>query len=434
VSRLRHVEVTDRSPAPHQRIRRRVFADISALRQSVPYRWLYAGELVSNVGRQITIVAVPYQVYELTRSSLAVGLVGLANVVPLIVFSLIGGAIADAVDRRRLMLVMQILLGATSVGMAVNAASPRPALWPLYMLTAAQAGLFAIDSPTRAAVIPALVGRRHLTAAFALQQLLMQTGHAIGPAIAGVVIARAGLTFAYAADAASFAISGLLLLPLGPLPPQGGGRRAGWASVKEGLRFLRGRPVLQSTFVIDLNAMIFGMPRALFPALAAQLFGGGATVVGLLFAAPGTGALIGAVFSGWVTTVYRQGRAVVVAVCVWGLAITAFGFSPWLWLALAMLAIAGAADAVSAVFRSTILQQSVPDTLRGRLSAVNIAVVAGGPRLGDVESGAVATAIGAPGSVITGGLACLLGAGVIARRWPQLLAYVAPTTADEPRE
>jgi MFS family permease len=201
----------------------------------------------------------------------------------------------------------------------------------------------------------------------------------------------------------------------------------------EGLRFLRGRPLLQSTFVIDLNAMIFGMPRALFPALGVSVFGGGAATVGLLFAAPGTGALIGAVMSGWVTATRRQGRAIVIAVCVWALAITAFGLTPWLWLALVLLAIAGAADAVSAVFRSTILQQSVPDALRGRVSAAFIAVVTGGPRLGDVEAGVVAAAIGAQGSVITGGLACLIGAGVVARRWPQLLAYVAPSATNEQR-
>jgi MFS family permease len=399
----------------------------------VPYRWLYGGELVSSVGREITIVAVPYQVFQLTHSSLAVGLVGLANIVPLILFSLIGGAIADAVDRRRLMLIMQCILGATSAGLAFNAAAPQPVLWPLYVLTAAQAALFAIDSPTRTAVIPALVGSRELTGAFALQQLLSQIGRAVGPAIAGVIIAQTGLAVAYALDAASFVVAALMLLPLGPLPPHGGGRRASLASVMEGLRFLRGRPLLQSTFIIDLNAMIFGMPRALFPALGANVFGGGAATVGLLFAAPGTGALIGAVLSGWVSAMRRQGRAIVIAVCVWALAITALGLTPWLWLALVLLAVAGAADAASAVFRSTILQQSVPDELRGRLTGVFVAVVAGGPRLGDVEAGVVAAAIGAQGSVITGGLACLIGAGVVARRWPQLLAYVAPDMTDEHR-
>lgn len=397
----------------------------------MPYRWLFSGELVANVGRQITVVAVPYQIYQLTGSSLAVGLVGLAQVGPLIVCSLIGGSIADAVDRRRLMLTMQVLLAATSAGLAFNAAGPRPALWPLYALTAAQAGLFAIDQPTRSAVIPSLVRPRDLTAAFALQQLLSQTGHAVGPAIAGVIIARAGLSTAYTLDAASFAVSAVLLFPLGPQPPKGGGRRAGLASIMEGLRFLRDRPVLQSAFVIDLNAMVFGMPRALFPALGTQLFGGGAQVVGLLFAAPGTGALVGAVLSGWVTQVQRQGRAVIVAVCVWGAAIAMFGLTPWLWLALALLAIAGAADVVSAVFRNTILQQSVPDALRGRLSAVNIGVVAGGPRLGDVEAGAVAAVIGPQGSVVSGGLACLVGAAVVVRRWPQLLAYVRPALEEE---
>lgn len=402
----------------------RLFADVTPLRRSVPFRWLFAGQFVSFVGQQFTIVAVPFQVFELTNSSLAVGLVGVFQLGPLIACSLIGGAVADAVDRRKLLLSTQVLLAITSGGLALNAASARPGLLALYGLTALQAGLSGIDSPARTAVIPVLIEREQLPAAYALHQLLRQTAQAVGPALAGFTIARVGLPAAYWLDTASFVVGALALLPLRPLPPEGGGRRAGVASVLEGLRFLRSRRVLQGAFVIDINAMVFGMPRALYPALGTQVFGGGAATVGLLYAAPGVGALLAAATSGWVTAVRRQGAAVLVAVSVWGAAITLFGLVPWLPVALGLLAVAGAADVVSAVFRNTILQLSVPDALRGRLSATNIAVVSGGPRLGDAESGAVAALTTPQFSVVSGGLACLIGVVGVARYWPEFTSYV----------
>jgi hypothetical protein len=243
--------------------------------------------------------------------------------------------------------------------------------------------------------------------------------------VAGLPLAQFSIAVAYWVDVATFGAATLALVAMRPLPPEGGGTRTGLASIAEGLRYLRGRQALQGTFVIDINAMVFGMPRALFPELATRTFGGGAGVVGLLYAAPGTGALLGALSSGWVGHVRRQGRAVLIAVLVWGLAITVFGLSAWLPLALAMLALAGAADVVSAVFRNTILQASVPDRLRGRLSSVHIAVVTGGPRLGDVEAGTVAALAGPQVSVVTGGLACMAGVAVIARKLPGLGRWVA---------
>jgi MFS family permease len=401
----------------------RVFVDITPLRVSRDYRLLFTGQMVSWLGRQLTIVAVPVQVYDITGSSLAVGLVSAAALGPLIVLSLAGGAIADAVDRRKLLIATQLLLAATSTGLAVNAQRGVPALWPIYVLSAATAGLSGVDLPARNAMLPRLVGRDLLASASALGQLVFQVGAVAGPALAGLLISRVNLASAYWVDVATFGVSAVMVVRMHPQPPEGGGTRAGLASVREGLRYLRGRRLLVSTFVVDLNAMVFGMPRALFPALGTGFFGGGATTVGLLFAAPGAGAMLGALFAGWVGRVRRQGLAVIVAVVVWGAAIALFGLVPWLPLALVLLAIAGAADVVSAVFRNTILQLSVPDALRGRLSAVHIAVVTSGPRLGDVEAGAVAALVSPQFSVVSGGLACIVGALLVHAWAPELARY-----------
>jgi len=402
-----------------------VLADLSPLRESPQYRLLFAGQVASYLGRQFTVVAVPIQVFRQTHSSLAVGMVGLAQLGPLIGFSLIGGALADAVDRRRQLLVVQILSMATSAGLALNAAVAHPPLWPVYVLAACSAGFTGVDMQTRNAIVPKLVRPETFPAASALNQIVWQVGMVVGPVVAGVVIAHVSLAAAYWIDGATFVVALVAALPLHPLPPEGGGTRAGLASMAEGLRFLRGRRVLVSTFVIDIDAMVFGMPSALFPALGTTVFGGGVQTVGLLYAAPGAGALLAALLSGWVGAVRRQGLAVVVAVLGWGLAIVAFGLVTWLPIALFFLAVAGAADVVSAVFRNTILQLSVPDAVRGRLSGVHIAVVAGGPRLGDAEAGAVAALTTPRISVISGGLACIAGVAVLARLVPEFARYRA---------
>jgi MFS family permease len=414
------------------RTRPRLLADITPLRESRHYRLLFLNEGFAFLGSQITVVAVPLQIYFMTHSSLAVGMVGLAQLGPLLACSLVGGAVVDAIDRRTLMIWVQLARGALSAGLAANALAPRPALWPLYVLTAAGAGLSAIDGPARMAAVPALVRRELVPAAAALHQILTQVGQVAGPAAAGLIVARASFSTAYAIDVVTFTVASMLAVAMRRLPPGKGGTRAGVASVWEGLRFLRGRRALQGNFVIDLNAMVFGMPRALFPALGTGLFGGGPATVGLLYAAPGAGALLGALLAGWVGTVRRQGRAVLVAVSVWGLAIAVFGLAAWLPLALVLLAVAGAADVVSAVFRNTILQLTVPDGLRGRLSAIHIAVVSGGPRLGDAESGGVAALAGARFSVVSGGLACLAGVALIAWRIPELGRVAIEARAADP--
>jgi MFS family permease len=382
------------------------------------------------MGRQLTVVAVPYQVYQLTGSVFLVGALGIAQLVPLLLTSIVGGALVDSVDRRRLLVIAQLASMLTAVGLAINAAMAAPSVWLIFALSAVNAGFSAIDSPARSASLPTLVGRHLLPASLALTQTVANVAKTLGPAIGGLLIAQTSLSLTYSLEAIAFGLGSLLMIRVGELRPEGGGRQFGLESIKEGFRFLRDRRVLQANFVIDLNAMIFGMPQALFPVIGETVLGGDASTVGLLYAAPGAGALLGAVSSGWVGAIKRQGRAVVVAVIIWGAAIAAFGLVTSVWLAVALLAIAGGADVVSAVFRTTILQLAVPDRLRGRLSSVQIAVVAGGPRLGDFEAGAVAAVTGPQFSVVSGGLMCILGAIFIARKVPEFDQYEADVDAD----
>lgn len=408
------------------RLARTVVADVTPLRVSPAYRRLWVGLTVSNLGQQMTAVAVAIQVFRITGSSLAVGLIGAFGLVPLIVFGLYGGAIADVVDRRRLMLWSSSGLALLSVVLLAQARAGLASVWLLYLVVAAQAAFFAVNNPARAATIPRLVGLELLPAANALQQVTWNLGFTVGPLVGGVLVATVGLEAAYGVDVVAFgaALYGVFRLP--PVPPEGAGeRRAGFASVMEGLRFLRARQVLLMTFVVDLIAMVFGMPRALFPAVAQDFYGGGAAVVGALTAAPALGALVGAAFSGGLGRVRRQGLAVLWAIAVWGVAIALFGLSRALWVGLALLAVAGLADMVSAVFRTTILQVATPDALRGRLQGVFIVVVAGGPRLGDVESGAVAALTNETVSIVSGGLLCVLGVALVAALVPAFRRYDA---------
>ena len=409
---------------------RGIAVDITPLRTSPDFRRLFTGEAVSTIGTQMTAVAVPIQVYDITGSSLAVGLLGFASLVPLVVFGLIGGAIADAMDRRRLLVVTTSLLTLVTSVLFLQAALGVRQTWLLYVLTACQAGLFAVDAPARRSVIPRLIGERQIPAATALSQVLFNFATVVGPLLAGVLVAQLGYAWVYGIDAVSFAAVVFAAVRLPPVPPVGGGTAAGLGSVLEGLRFLRTQPVVLMTFAVDINAMVFGMPRALFPALATGRFGGGPESAGLLYAAPAFGALAGALLGGWFGRVRRQGLAVLLAVAAWGLAIVGFGLATTMWLAVVMLAIAGASDMVSAVFRNSILQVATPDELRGRLNGVFIAVVAGGPRLGDVEAGAVAAATSAQFSVVSGGVACILGVVLLAGLVPTFARYTAP--ADDP--
>ncbi|HEU0130416.1 MAG TPA: MFS transporter [Mycobacteriales bacterium] len=405
---------------------RGIAVDLSPLRESPDYRRIFFGESISTIGTQMTAVAVPIEVYRITHSSLYVGLLGFASLIPLVVFGLIGGSIADAVDRRRLMLVTSSLLGVVSGLLFLQALLDLRQVWLLYVLVFLQSALFAVDAPARRSVIPRLLPARQIPAATALSQVLWNFATVVGPLLAGVIVGTLGLEWAYGIDAVSFAASFAAAVSLAAMPPEGGGTAAGVGSVLEGLRYLRTQPVLLMTFIVDINAMVFGMPRALFPALATGRFHGGSGSVGLLYAAPALGALLGALVSGRFGRVRRQGVAVLLAVAVWGFAIVGFGLANAMWLAVLMLAVAGAADMVSAVFRNSILQVATPDAMRGRLGGVFIAVVAGGPRLGDVEAGTVANLTSAQFSVVSGGFACVLGVLLLGLLVPSFSRYEAP--------
>lgn len=412
----------------------RVLVDLTPLRISAPYRRLWAALGISSIGQMMASVAVGLQIYDLTRSSLMVGLVGLAQLVPLVGFGLYGGALSDAYDRRTVGVVTAIGLWVTSALFLVQSLANVGSVVLLYVIVAVQSAFFAVGNPARQAIIPRLVPGGLLTAANALGMLTFTLGFTVGPLVGGLMVAATGtVTAPYLVDVVAFSAVIWAMFRLPKLPPiaiDGAQKpRAGWSGVKEGFVFLRGKANLQMTFYQDIVAMVFGMPRALFPAIAAQWYGGStrdvALVLGLLSAAPAAGAMLSGVLSGPLGHVRWQGRAIVGAIVVWGMSIAAFGFTRWLPLALLLLAIAGAADNISAVFRSTILQAATPDEFRGRLQGVFTVVVAGGPRLGDVEAGAVAVLLGEPFSVISGGLACIGLSLLLAAKSPAFLKYDA---------
>jgi MFS family permease len=410
--------------------------DLTPLRASRDYRYLWFGELVSHTGRHITVVALPFQVFELTGSPLLVGMIGLVQVVPLVAFSLAAGVVADRMDRRRLLALSQAGLAVSSGLLAALTIGSRPPLWALYAVAALIGALSGLESPTRTAVVPRLVGDELIPSAVALEQTLFQLSDIVGPAVGGLIIATLGLSSAYVVDALTFVVALLAVLAIRPLPPdpqEQGTKRL--AAFTEGFRYLKGRPVLQSTFSVDLIAMVFGMPRALFPQIADQAFRGpeeGGLAFAVLFAAIPAGAVVGGVFSGWVSGVSRQGVAVVVAILVWGLAMTGFGVATALadsWpramlvAAVLMLVIGGAADMASAAFRMSMLQSAADDAVRGRLQGIFLVVVVGGPRIADVAHGASAALVGTAAAAAGGGVLVVVGTVVAAIAVPSFVRY-----------
>ena len=419
-------EVSDegdaRGRAGHWRRWARLAAlDLGPLRRHRDFRLLYAGQAASFFGNMITYVAVPYQVYQLTHSSLAVGLLGLAELVPLLLFAFIGGALADARDRRQMVQMTELSLAAMSLLLALNALLPCPHLWALYVVVAAMAGLDALQRPSLDALLPRLVERDELIAAGALSSLRTTAGMVAGPPLGGVLVATVGLPGAYVVDVATFAVSLAALRLMRAVPPPPDAERPSLRRVVEGLRYARSRPELMGTYLVDIVAMFFGMPTALFPALAPHY--GGPGVLGLLYAAPSVGALLATATSGWANRVHRHGRAVILAAGAWGVAITLFGLAPTLPLALFFLAGAGAADMVSGLFRGRIWNGTIPDALRGRLASIELLSYSSGPALGNVESGLVATLAGVRQSVASGGILCVIGVALLAMALPRFRQY-----------
>jgi MFS family permease len=413
-------------------------SDITPLRESAAFRRLFVGQTVSQIGAQVTQVAVPLQVYAITKSSLDVGLIGLASFVPLLVFGLYGGAIADEVDRRKLVILTSTATMLLSVVLLAQALAHLNQLWLLYLCVVVQSGFAAVGTPTRGAIVPFLVGRHRLPAANTLIYGSFQLAVILGPLIAGVAVGTGGFGAAYAIDVATFSAAFYAAVRLPRMPPEDTAHAAPLAAIREGFRFLSVRPVILMTFLVDINAMLTSSPRALFPALAVGHFGGGAHTAGLLYAAPGVGAILVTIVGGLISRVHRQGVGITVSIAVWALTITAFGLSSSLWFALLMLAVAGAADTVSAVYRSTMLQVATPNSMQGRLQGVYSVVVTGGTRLGDVRAGAMGSVMSPQVSLVAGGIACLVGLAALVARVPAFLRYdarrVLPPDHDAPVE
>jgi len=394
--------------------------DVAPLRENRDFGRLFAGRFVSGAGNAVATTAANWQVYGLTHSSLAVGLLTLADGAGMLVGLLNGGMLADRHDRRKLLMVVQVPLAILAALLLVNSLLRHPALWPLYVITFA-IGLFSgLASPASTATTPALVGAEKLAAASALNSTAGQLGQLGGPAIAGVLIAGPGLASCYAIDAACFALFALAMIGMRPMPPTTRAQRPGLKSLAEGFRHVRHNRVVAAMLLVDTNAMIFGMPSALFPALAATHFHGGSATFGLLVATPGLGALIGAATSGWTGHLRRPGLVVIGAGIVWGASIAAFGLVSSLPLALCFLALAGLGDLISEVLRNTLLQRYTPDELRGRVSSLYLAQVTTAPAVGNVEAGVVANLVSPVFSVVSGGLACVAGALILGTAIPAL--------------
>jgi MFS family permease len=407
-----------------------VAVDAGLLRRRRELRLLILGQTVSEFGSQLTMVALPVQAYRLTGSTVAVGLIGAAELVPILLLALLGGALADAFDRRRLVQGAEVAAALVAGGLAVNALAPQPRLWVLYVAAALMAAASAIRRPPLDALLPRLVAREELKAATALKWGILELATVGGPALAGVLIAAAGLPVAYGLDVATFALSLAALAAMRTPPPPEDAERPSLRGVIEGIRYARSRQELVGTYAVDINAMFFGMPMALFPALAGRY--GGTEVVGLLYAAPGVGALVAMATSGWAARVHRHGAAVVIAASGWGVAIVVFGLAQALWLALLSLAVAGGMDAVSGVFRGTIWNETIPDRLRGRLAGVEMISWSTGPLLGNAEAGIAATLVGLRTSVVAGGALCVAGSVALALALPRFWRYDARAAAAVP--
>ncbi len=405
----------------------RLLVDIGPLRRNRDFRLLYAGQVFALLGSNLTVVAVPFQVYRETHSSLWVGLASLIQLPFLIAGSLWGGAMGDRRDKRTLMQLSAAALGLLSGLLAVNAHLHHQHLSYLLVLAALAAGFAGFSGPLRTAAIPTLVRTDELVSAYSLNQIAFNSAMVVGPALAGVLIAGIGLFSCYAIDATTFGILVIVTSFIAPLPASG--EHAGTAilhAIADGFRYVRRHAIAQTVYLVDLNAMVFGLPRALFPAVALTIYHGGPRTLGLLYAAPGAGALLMAVMTGWVARVRRQGRLVAIVVVAWGAVMAIFGLVHVVGVGLACLAAAGAMDVISTVLRNTIIQTAISDEFRSRISSIYMAVVTGGPRLGDLESGVVANFTSTEFSIVSGGVACIVGVAALMRWRPTFWSREAP--------
>jgi MFS family permease len=412
------------SPEPRRRWRD-LSVDVTPLKVSRDYRLLTCSSVISGFGSFLTYVAVPFQIKELTGSALAVGLLGATELVPLVVCGLWGGALADAMDRRKLVVATEAVAALLSVLLLVNALLPHPVLWPIYALTAAFAAVNGLQRPSREAIVPRVVPPDLILPAAGLQWMLGSFTQIAGPALGGVLVATTGPTVSYAADAATFVISCVFLVRLKPSPQAEDAEEASLRGIVAGWRYARSRQELIGTYVVDIAAMTFAMPTALFPFLADRLHASWS--LGLLYAAPAVGSALVSMSSGWTKRVHRHGLAVIWAAGAWGVAIALVAATRNVGVVLACLAAAGAADAVSGVFRMSIWNQTIPDALRGRLAGIEMLSFSTGPILGQVRAGSMAAWRGPVFSVGFGGVACVGAVLGLAACLPGFRRYDART-------
>jgi MFS family permease len=412
----------------------RLLADISPLRDSPPFRRLWTGTTLSAVGGALTSFAVALQVYDLTRSPLAVGALGVAAVVPTLLVGLLGGSLADAVDRRRLVLAVTGALAAVSAALTAQAFAGRGQVWLLYALVAAESALTAVNIPARSTFIPRLLAPGQVPGGLALNRLSFQITLTAGPALAGLITAapRLGLPACYLLDTISFAAALYGVGRLPPMPPLASATRPGPRAVAGGVRFIRRSPPLAGAFLADLSATVLGLPAALFPAINAARFGGDPRTLGLFAASVGVGGLVSALLSGPLRHLSRQGLAMLAAVAVWGAAFAGFALASSLWLTLTLLAAAGAADTFTVVLRGSIVAANTPDELRGRVMAADYVVGAGGAQLGNLEAGALGSLTSPAISALAGGLATVAAAIVVGAAIPAFARYRRPALASAP--
>jgi MFS family permease len=417
-------------PSRLRRLVRAVSVDVGLLRRRREFRLLITGQVTSDLGSMVTFVALPYQCYQLTHSTLTVGLLGAAEFLPIMVLALLGGAMADAFDRRRLMQLAEVASLVVACALIANALLDAPRVWVLFVASALMAAATAIRRPPMDSLVPRLVERDELKSAAALHWSLADLAQLTGPAFAGLLIAGAGFAAAYAVDAATFLVALATLAVIRTPPPPPDAAPPSWKGVLEGIRYARSRPEIVGTYVVDMNAMFFGIPLALFPALSQRF--GGAEIVGLMYAAPSAGSLLATITSGWSRRVHRHGRAIVCAAAGYGVAIIGFGLADALWLALLCLAVSGGADAISGLFRGVIWNETIPDELRGRLAGLEMLSWSSGPTLGNAEAGAAAALLGLRSSIVVGGAICAGGSAAIAAALPAFWNYDARTFTAPP--
>ncbi len=380
--------------------------DVTPLRRHRDFRLLFAGQLISFLGSMITYVAVPYQLYELTKSNLMVGLLGSVQLIPVLVFGLIGGSVADTMDRRKLLLISEAILSVGCLALAINSTFTSPSVTLIFVVSALMQAANGFHRPAMEAMTQKMVDVKELPAVAALNSFRHSVGAIAGPAIGGILIAAAGAKIAYMIDFGTFVFAFIMLALMKRMPPPESVHSPGWSSIKEGLRFALKRPELIGTYVVDIVAMTFAFSTALFPAMGEQW--GGAAAAGTLFSAMSIGALVITLFSGWTSKVSRHGAAVVISAAIWGLAMIGVGYAPSLATAVLFLAIAGAADMVSGLFRGVIWNETIPNEMRGRMAGIEMISYMTGPLLGNARAGWLATVTSTHISIVSGGALCFI--------------------------